>query len=122
MTWRMIHHTFEYFRWFAPMSCSTRGDKPRGETLTPEEVVAYVTEPIRANPDLPFFIYATNGGPEDIAEMTKQMKYLPHDPCFSYGPDPKKNNIYFSVSDFYHTDYLVPYYYWNSLKVLFQGM
>ena len=47
------------------------------------------------------------------------MKYLTKQPCFSYGPDPAKNNIYYSQSDFYHTDYLVPYYFWNSLAVLF---
>ena len=122
MTWRMIHRAFEYFRWFGPMSCSTRGDHKRGEAITPEEVVQYVTAPIQAHPELPFFIYASNGGPEDIQEMNAQMKYLPKEPCFSYGSDPAKNNIYFSVSDYYHTDFLVPYYLWNSLKVLFQGM
>ena len=48
------------------------------------------------------------------------MNYLTKEPCFSYGPDPEKNNIFYAVSDFYHTDFLVPYYYWNSLKVLFK--
>ena len=54
--------------------------------------------------------------------MNAQMKYLPKESCFSYGCDPAVNNIYFSVSDYYHTDFLVPYYLWNSLKVLFKGM
>ena len=120
MTWRMIHHAFEYFKWFSPMSCSTRGDKKRGETMTEEEVIEYVTAPIKAHPELPFFIYATNGSDEDILEMKKQMKYLTKLPCFSYGTDPEKNNIYYSISDFYHTDYLVPYYFWNSFTVLFR--
>lgn len=122
MTWRMIHYAFEYFRWFAPMSCSTRGNRKRGEAITEEEALSYVTEPMKANPSLPFFIYATNGGPEDIAEMNKQMRVFTKAEGFSYGTDPAKNNIYFSVSDYYHTDYLVPYYYWNSLKVLFKGV
>ena len=39
---------------------------------------------------------------------------------FSYGADPAKNNLLFSVSDYYHTDYLVPYYLWNYLKVIFK--
>ena len=85
----------------------------------PEEVIEYATAGIKAHPELPFFIYASNGGKEDIEEMRTQMKYLTKQPCFSYGPDPAKNNIYYSQSDFYHTDYLVPYYFWNSLAVLF---
>ena len=121
MTWRMLHHAFEYFRWFAPMSCMTRGDKKHGEPITEAEVLAYVTEPILKHPELTFFIYGTNGGKEDVTEMNVQMKYITKAPCFSYGTDPVNNNIYYSVSDFYHTDFLVPYYYWNSLKVLFQG-
>ena len=122
MTWRMIHYAFEYFRWFCPMSCSTRGDKKRGETITVDEAVDYVTQPMREHPELPFFIYATNGGREDIAEMNRQMKVLTKAEGMSYGKDPVKNNIYFSVSDFYHTDFLVPYYYWNSLDVLFKDV
>lgn len=123
MTWRMIHYAFEYFRWFGPMSCSTGANRTvRGERPTPEEVIDYIAGTVRAHADLPFFIYATNGGKEDIAEMSKQMKYLTKEDCFSYGTDPVKNNIYYSVSDFYHTDFLVPYYLWNSLKVLFKGM
>ena len=122
MTWRMLHYAFEYFRWFAPMSCSTSADHPIGQPVPEAEITEYVTAPITANPALPFFIYASNGGPEDIAEMNRQMKYITKAPCFSYGSDPVKNNIYFSVSDYYHTDYLVPYYLWNSLKVLFKGV
>ena len=52
--------------------------------------------------------------------MNDQMKVLVKAPGFSYGPDPKKNNIFFGISEFYHSDLLVPYYYWNTLKVLFK--
>ncbi len=121
MTWRMLHYAFEYFRWFAPMSCMTRGDKKRGEPITMEEVIEYVSAPMKAHPELPFFIYGTNGGPEDVAEMNTQMRAITKAPGFSYCADPAVNNIYYAVSDFYHTDYLVPYYYWNSLKVLFKA-
>ena len=121
MTWRMLHTSLEYFKWFAPMSCMTHADKGIKDVVTKEEVVEFVTGPIKARPDLPFFIFASNGGPQDIAEMTAQMKYLTREPCFSYGTDPARNNLYFSVSDYYHTDYLVPYYFWNSLKVLFHS-
>lgn len=120
MTWRMLHSRFEYFRWFCPMSCSTHGDRGFGEPVTEQDIIDYITAPIKAHPELPFFIYASNGGKEDIVEMNRQMKYVSAEPCFSFGTDPAKNNFYFSVSDYYHTDYLVPYYYWNSLKVLFK--
>ena len=76
MTWRMLHYGFEYFKYFAPMSCMTRADKKRGETLTETEVIDFVTAPIKAHPELPFFIFASNGGKEDIQEMNVQMNYL----------------------------------------------
>jgi len=121
MTWRMIHYAFEYFRYFAPMSCITFTDKPFGTPVTEQEIIDFITAGIKAHPELPFFIYASNGGPEDVREMNKMLRYVTKEPCFSYGNDPVKNNFFYSVSDFYHTDYLVPYYYWNSLKVLFKG-
>lgn len=89
--------------------------------INPEEVIAFLTAPLKANPDLPFFIFASNGNP-DVPEMTEQMKYITKLDGFSYGKDPAKNNIYFAISDYYHTDFLVPYYYWNSLKVLFKSV
>lgn len=122
VTWRMVHHNFEYFRWFCPMSGINRGDEKMGTPLTQEQIIEYLTYPMKAHPELPFFIYVTNGGKEDSAEMHAQMKYFTKLDCFSYGKDPEKNNIYYSVSDYYHTDYLVPYYYWNSLKVVFKGV
>ena len=118
-TWYILHNDFEYFRWYAPMSCHTVCGKGIRAQLTPEEVVDYVTAPIKAHPELPFFIFATNGYPKDVAQMTEQMKYLPKAPEFSYGKDPTKNNFYFALSDFTHTDILAPFYYYNSLQTLF---
>ncbi len=122
MTWRMIHHSFDYFRWYVPISCDVFVDNISKADRTDQNVIDYVTAPIKANPELPFFIYACNGGQRDIVEMTREMGFLTKEPCFSYGDDPTANNIYFCVSDYYHTDYLVPYYYWNALKVLFKGV
>ncbi|MBO7700001.1 MAG: hypothetical protein J6S47_02865 [Eubacteriaceae bacterium] len=122
MTWRMWHHCFEYFRYFCPMSAATRGDLKKGTPMSDEQVIDYITYPVKKNPQLPFFLFVSNGGPEDQLQLNKHMKFLTHQDCFSYGPDPAKNNIYYAVSDFYHTDFLVPYYYWNSLKVLFKGV
>ena len=127
-TWRMFHYDFEYFRWFCPTSGGISCDKPLPmppgsgpfPTCTDEEIVDYITAPIKAHPELPFFIYAASGGMRDGPGMRLQVKLLTEQPCFSYGSDPSKNNILYSLSDYYHTDYLVPYYFWNYLKVLFK--
>jgi len=120
-TWKIFYHNFEYFRWYAPMSCHTTALHTIREAIPKEEVIEYLRKPLREHPDLPFFIYASNGYPNDIQAMTEQMKYITKTDGFSYGKDPKANNIYFSVSDYYHSDLLVPRYYYNSLKVLFQN-
>ena len=120
-TWSIFHNDFEYFRWYAPMSCHTTAGHRIREEYTAQEVMDYLQEPIRKHPELPFFIFASNGHPKDVAPMTEQMKYIPKGECFSYGTDPKQNNIFFALSDFTHTDLLVPYYYYNSLKVLFKA-
>lgn len=121
-TWYMLHNAFEFFRWYAPMSCMTTAGHDIFREIGEEEVIRYLTFPIRQRPDLPFFIYCTNGDPaRDVAKMYDQLKYLVRQPEFSYGKDPVKNNLYLSVSEFPHTDLLVPYYYWNSLKVLFKN-
>ena len=118
-TWYMLHNEFEYFRWYAPMSCMTTAGTSIRTKLTETQVVDYLTAPMKAHPELPFFIYASNGYPNDVVPMTEQMKYVTKDPVFSYGQDPEKNNIYFAVSDFSHSDLYAPYYFYNSLKVLF---
>ena len=128
-TWRMFHYDFEYFRWFCPTSGGISCDKPLPmppgsgpfPTCTDEEIVDYITAPIKAHPELPFFIYAASGGKRDGAGMRLQVKLLTRQDCFSYGTDPSVNNIYYSLSDYYHTDYLVPYYFWNYLKLLFKA-
>ena len=127
-TWRMFHYAFPYFRWFCPTSAGIPGKAPQlpvpGQRLRmeipKEEYIDYITAPIKANPDLPFFIYAASGGKTDAFWMRDQIKTLTELPEFSYGSDPKKNNILYALSDYYHTDYLIPYYFWNYLKILFK--
>ena len=46
--------------------------------------------------------------------------YVTRDPVFSYGRDPRRNNFFFAVSDFPHNDLYCPYYFYNSLQVLFR--
>ena len=126
-TWRMFRHAFEYFRWFCPtsggISCDTPLPMPPGSapfpTFTDAEILDYITAPIKAHPELPFFLYAGCGGTMDAPGMRQQIALLCGHSAFSYGADPAKNNLLFTVSDFYHTDYLVPYYFWNYLKIIF---
>ena len=127
-TWRMFHHAFEYFRWYCPTSCGTTCDVRLSTypgpgmfpEFTDEEITDYLTAPVRAHPELPFFIYAGCGGAKDTPSMYRHIALLCGQDGFSYGPDPAKNSLLFTVSDYYHTDYLVPYYLWNYLKILFR--
>jgi len=127
-TWRMFHYAFEYFRWFCPTSSGTTCDIPMTEApeagrfpVFPDEVlVDYITAPIKAHPELPFFIYAACGGMRDTPGMRRQIDLLCRQSVFSYGTDPSKNNLLFAISDYYHTDCLVPYYLWNYLKIIFR--
>ena len=126
-TWRMFHHCIEYFRWFCPTSGGIPGGDPvprvpgaPRQTPSDEDVLNYMTAPIKAHPELPFFIYAASGGMRDGPGIRLQIKLLTRQPEFSYGSDPKKNNLLYALSDYYHTDYLIPYYFWNYLKILFK--
>ena len=128
-TWRMFHYGFPYFRYWCPTSGGIDCDKPVPLPIgsgplpsnTDEEITNYILTPIKANPDLPFFIYAASGGKMDGPWMRHQIKLLTELEGFSYGDDPKKNNILYALSDYYHTDYLIPYYFWNYLKVIFKA-
>ena len=128
-TWRMFYYAFEYFRWFCPTSGMIPfinptpihvGERPNF-TAPDDEAIEFITTPIKNNPDLPFFIYAASGGKIDASDMRKQMKLITELPEFSYGSDPTKNNILYALSDYYHTDYLIPYYMWNYLKIIFKA-
>ena len=129
-TWRMFRHAFEYFRWFCPTSAGITCDEPLPmppgsapiPTFTDEEILDYITAPIKAHPELPFFIYAGSGGVRDALGIRKNVALLAAQDAFSYGTDPAKNNLCLTLSDYYHTDYLVPYYFWNYLKLLFKGI
>ena len=119
-TWYILHNDFEYFRYYAPMSCMTTAAQPIRAELTEQQVIDYLTAPMKAHPELPFFIFASDGYPNDVQQMIDQLKYVTKDPVFSYGQDPAKNNFFFAVSDFPHNDLYCPYYFYNCLKVLFK--
>ena len=118
-TWYMFHNAFEYFRYFVPMSCMTTAGKSIQDPPSQEEVVEYLSAPVKAHPELPFFIYGFNGEPNDVHAMTEQMKYIPDAEVFSFGTDPEKNNLYFAISDYFHGDFFAPAYFYNALPVLF---
>ena len=119
-TWYMFHHAFEYFRWYAPMSAHCTAEK--GMPSDPGNVQAYryLREAADAHPDLSFFIYAGSGNASDGMNLRSQMAYFEQQTdLFSYGNDPSMNNLYYTLSDFRHSDLFVPYYYYNMLQVLF---
>lgn len=119
-TWYMFHNAFEYFRYFVPMSCITTAGKSITNPPTEEEMIAYLTAPITAHPELPFFIYGLNGGEKDVQAMSPQMRALTKAPGFSFGLDPVENNIYYAVSNYFHADFFAPEYYYNALRVCFK--
>ena len=120
-TWYMIHNAFEYFRYFIPMSCITTAGKSIQDPPTDAEIAAYLTAPMKAHPELPFFIYALNGGENDIKNMAAQMRVLVDTGVFSFGQDPEKNNFYYAESGYFHGDMFAPQYYFNALPVMFRG-
>lgn len=122
-TWTMFHYNLEYFKWFAPMSCHCTAGLPiMSNELTAEAAYSYLKEAIDAHPDLDFFIYAASGGENDAPMLREQMRYFTNQTdVFLYGTDPTVNNIYYSISEFRHSDRFVPYYYYNSLQVLFRN-
>ncbi len=95
-TWRMFHHAFKYFRWYCPMSGGISCDTPLPmppmsaplPVFTDQEILDYMTKPLKENPGMPFFIYASSGGLRDGVQVRQQMKLLTDDPRFSYGTDP----------------------------------
>lgn len=118
-TWYMFHSALPYFKWWSPMSASCVAGKMIQENPTDEEAYTYLKEAIDAHPDMDFFIYVGSGGPSDAASLRRQMAYFEKQDAFSYGNDPKTNNLCYTQSNFAHGDLYAPYYYYNSLQVLF---
>ena len=118
-TWYMFHSALPYFEWWSPMSANCVAGKMIHEHPTDEEAYEYLKEAIDAHPDMDFFIYVGSGGPSDAAALRQQMAYFETQDAFSYGKDPNANNLYYVLSNFPHGDLYVPYYYYNSLQVLF---
>lgn len=126
-TWYILHHDFEYFKYWVPMSGSvtregTKLDESQG-SFTEEDAFAYIHEAIESHPDLDFFVFATSGGPEDGAgqNMIPQMQaFYNHPEVFSFGTDPQENNFYFTLSDFRHMSLIVPFTWYAARDVLFQ--
>ena len=127
-TYYMFHENFEYFAYWMPMSAPLTLSGSLAGSTTPEEAYHYLKEPIEANPDLDFFIFATAGGKNDksgtanLAEdMQAQMQYYASQTdIFSFGSDPEMNNLYFMRSDFAHNDLYFPYSLANAADILFK--
>ena len=120
-TWYMMHNALEFFKWYSPMSCHCLAGKRLGEDeVTPEDAYEYLKEAIDAHPDMDYFIYAASGNAKDAPLLREQMKYFVEQTgTFSYGPNPMANNLYYTISDFRHADFYAPFYFYNSLQVIF---
>lgn len=123
----MFHNDFEYFAYWLPTSanCLAEGVLPDSEEAaqwTDEKAFEYIAEPIKAHPELDFFIIAQSGDETDAVPMRSQMKYfIDQTDVFSYGLDPKENNIYYTCSDFKHVQQYLPYYLYTAKDVLFNS-
>ncbi len=120
-TWYMFHSALPYFKWWSPMSASCVAGKHISENPTNEEAYNYLKEAVDSNPDMDFFIYVGSGGPTDAGSLRDQMAYFEKQDIFSYGNDPASDNLYYVLSNFEHGDLYVPYYYYNSLQVMFKN-
>ena len=119
-TWYMFHNAFEYFKWYAPMSANCTAGKTAGSEISNEEVFQYLSEARDEFHDLDFYIYAASGRDTDAPAMRTQMAYLEtRTELFSYGDNTSENNLYYTLSTFPHADVYVPFYYYNSLQVIF---
>ena len=124
-TWYMFHHDFEYFTYWMPTSGTPMALVPMeqaGEAAwTDEQAFQYVVEPIKANPDLDFFIVAQSGDATDIPQMRTMMKYFAEQTdVFSYGLDRIKNNFYYTCADFKHVQQYFGYYLYTAKDILFK--
>jgi enterochelin esterase-like enzyme/predicted small lipoprotein YifL len=129
-TWKMFQKHYEYFQWWAPMSCmcydATGSNFNPGSFSSGEEAWEKAYQGVKSARDAfkayPFFIYASVGNKNDMPQMREEMNYWVNhkDSIFNFGTDPEENNFYFSVSKFEHSDIYLPYYYYNSLQVLFK--
>lgn len=120
-TWYMFKNALEYFKWFSPMSCHCAAGQSISVDLPEEVAYQYLKEAIDAHPELDFFIYAQGGDASDAPRLRSQMAYFAlQTETFSYGNNPAENNLYYSLSDFIHSDRYVPLYYYNSLPLFFQ--
>jgi enterochelin esterase-like enzyme len=124
-TWMMMIREFDYFQYWIPMSATSLGTSAFGANGKQNEKTPWeeLKETLDAHKDLPFFIYGAAGGIKDgpgmglnsyMNELSKQTDY------FSYGKDPKVNNLYYTVADYDHADQVFPYYWYNALQVVFQ--
>ena len=125
-TWYLFHHDLEYFTYWMPTSANcleegvALGSEHTGQ-WTDEKAFAYVSEPIKAHPELDFFIIAQSGDETDATAMRTQMKYfIDQTDVFSYGLDREENNIYYTCSDFKHMEHYFPYYIYTAKDILFK--
>ena len=126
-TWTMIQSEkgLDYFKWWSPMSmgCTGPGDRVSGNLG--EQAYEKLKAAIDAHPDRDFFIYCVTGDEKADGVGTPlrmEIPYLAQQEEFTYGTNiVEGDNLYLLITDFKHTDLVVPFSYYNSLQVLFTG-
>ena len=118
-TWNMFHNAFEYFAYYAPMSNAPAPEQHGVQWSSDAEELAYLEAPVKAHPELPFYIYTCKGTAESIEKQTKIVELMLTSDCFKYGYDKETSNLGYTISNLNHSDRYVPYYYYSSLPMFF---
>ena len=119
-TWNMFHNAMEYFRYYAPMSAGCLPEDGTMSWKSDADMIAYLEDPVIANPDMKFLIYTAKGTAENAESQAKLVEQLLTTGRFSYGTDKEENNIAITISNLAHKDQYVPYYYYHSLNTFFR--
>ncbi len=116
ITWGMMSELSDVARWFMPWSGET-GFGPDAQTQY--EAVAASMDSLK-NKDI--FIYSACGGVSDSAySMTELIALMIADTeRFSYGRDPKANNLYFCLTEFSHSSTFGRFMLYNAFEVIFR--
>lgn len=122
-TWHMLNGLLDTAKWWLPMSAAISGEAEM-EVPGPayEEQVAWLTEALASQPGYDYFIYLACGGPRDMMyEIVSGLftEMLKSD-VFSYGMDPSKNNLFFSLSQEVHQTLQGRLYFYNAFDVIFK--
>ncbi len=123
--WHQMFHSLDFARWYMPFSANISSAQEMGLDMPVDEQLQLLKDALNAQADYKddFFIYAACGGKRDmmydvnaalIAALVKDTD------DFSYGTDPKVNNLYYSISGELHQTLMSRFYFYNAFDVVFK--